>query len=698
VDRINSVANRLARFQCLILATSSRHQLQRLAAGPRLAIPMHRNAVSHIRDAITLPFLFETRTILRVPCHTDVRSLSGSSLRYTQVTDERKSPTETKTRSFLKTKAAASKLKSKERNIGTTITAAERRVFDDIFNQVARKRPPKAAIAPQAKRDHFLDHEHILSIFSSAVSSHVAEQKAIAQKEGAEASDRHGRRALQRVLEHEEKVLQRYPKPLRKAARRATAAALAAEDPGTRGDLTSELVRNATPKSPVQDDLMPTELSQTDLGEAAAQHTELGCEQTHLNGEVGPSNSDELVNRRRAPLPGLRPPFPVADKKDEDVRQGLRPSFLSQSENVDEEETRTDLHIKPNGLRPSFITAELQDTFFQKGLRPSFLTTEKRAEDVASFAEHYGAVRPSFIRRAEDAAAVKEKLQHDPESVFQGTIHRYCRDEMEKIANSFQSVLKRHGDVGIWNTCLTRVFPMIELLDASLRKEKSLRDENFSQRKQVQEPTQKTSSEMPKLDAPIASIKSSPAESPLPDLPPYVPPLYIISRLYPAALLLAFRLLRTQFPTSPLALALLPQIRSLGPTSYVLGASTEFYNALIELRWDVYSDLQGIDRLLMEMERSGVEFDLGIWDILVKIGGERFTDLHDADGGTRGSVFWERPSNVGWFQKVAVEWKMVVAGRLREQGLGAEISEREYGAVILPESGPGNAEQETVWL
>jgi hypothetical protein len=143
---------------------------------------------------------------------------------------------------------------------------------------------------------------------------------------------------------------------------------------------------------------------------------------------------------------------------------------------------------------------------------------------------------------------------------------------------------------------------------------------------------------------------------------------------------------------------LLPQIRSLGPTSYVLGASTEFYNALIELRWDIYSDLKGIDGLLLEMERSGVEFNIGTWNTLVGIGAERFTDLNSADGGVRGAAFWERPHNVKWFQKVAVEWKMVVAARLREQGLCAEISEREYGAGSLSEAGAPRVEQETVWL
>jgi len=235
------------------------------------------------------------------------------------------------------------------------------------------------------------------------------------------------------------------------------------------------------------------------------------------------------------------------------------------------------------------------------------------------------------------------------------------------------------------------VFPMVELLAASLRSDR------LSQGKVGDGIIPKIPSET-SMPAPMVSTTPSPAKSPLPDLPPYVPPLYLISRLYPAALLLAIRVLKTKFPTSPLALALLPHIRSMGPMSYVLGASTEFYNALIELRWDVYSDLKSVDGLLMEMERNSVAFDVGTWNALVKIGSERFSDLHGADGGVRGLGFWERPTNVKWFQKVAVEWKTVVAARLREQGLGVEITEREYGMASLPDSGQASVKQGTIWL
>jgi Mtf2 family len=642
-----------------------------------VAISMRGNAVSHI---IALPFLFETRTILRLPRRTQKRLLSGDSKPF-QSTDNS---------SFLKAKAAASKANSKDTNtIPTTITSAERRVFDDIFNQVAGKSTSKAGNVPQEKRDTFIDHDEILSIFSSAVSSHVAEQKALAQRPAAEAPAAQSRR----LLKDEEEILQRYPKPLRKAARRAAAASIAAKEPGTLERLKPKLDTSAAP-----DEGQPipaaTDSGWPDFDGANAWNIDPNGEQNYLKEEAQPSIRDGSVNKTGAHRPEFQPSGLVASKKDEGIQQEIHRSLPKKPDSVDEEENRIDQQF----VRPSFLIAQRTEGHFRKGLRPSFLTTDKRAEDVASFAAHYGSVRPGFIRRAEDAAMVEERLQHDPESVFQGTIHRYCREEMDKMADLFQDAMNRQGDVGVWNTCLAKVFPMIQPLDKSLRQEQSLHNGKLPQRKQVEEPSRKTQDEISDPDDPQKSITMSSAESPLPDLPPYVPPLYIISRLYPAELLLAFRLLKTKFPASPLALALLPQIRSLGPTSYVLGASTEFYNALIELRWDVYSDLKGIDGLLVEMERSGVEFNIGTWNTLVGIGAERFTDLHSPDGGVRGAAFWERQHNVKWFQKVAVEWKTVVAARLREQGLGAEISEREYGAGSLSEARPAQAEQETVWL
>ena len=685
---------------------------------------MRKTALSYVGDVVFLPFLYETRTILQLRCSAQIRPFSSHSRRREERTDESKPSEQPKQSNFLKAKAIASKASSKRSGKGgTTVTQGERRVFYDIFNQVAGKGPAKDASTTREKRDAFVDHEEILAIFSSAVSSHVAEQKALKEKDAAKA---HASKDKLWALEDEEQVLRRYPKSLRKLARRTSAAvigieesgrledsrprmvteitgesepvkksslkrSLKAEEEGILDGFASSVIADTARSSNVSEAALPAQLGQEDQAQPGVQHNHENNGQTHLDEEFDLPTSVGSATPRTAQIQGHRPSSFNADKNDQDIQPSMGPSFVRSGGDVGKRDGSNSLPVQPTSLKPFFLSREKGRSHLQLGLRPSFLATEWRAESVDKISDDNDVTRPSSIRRAEDVDVVQELLQHDPEAVFQTTADRFCREEMGELADSFQKAMEAGGDVGIWNACLATVFPMIKLLNVSLRHEKA-------QHKRLEAPTRGTPNQASKAGTAKASTELSPPEPTLADLPPSVPPLYVISRLYPAALLLAFRLLRTNFPTSPLSLAILPQIRSLGPTSYVLGASSEFYNALIELRWDVYSDLKGIDGLLTEMERSGVEFDVGTWNTLVKIGGERFNDLHDADGGVRGTEFWERSHNVKWYQKVAVEWKLVIAARLREHGLGSEISEREYGTNTLPKGGQASAEQGTVWL
>jgi hypothetical protein len=77
--------------------------------------------------------------------------------------------------------------------------------------------------------------------------------------------------------------------------------------------------------------------------------------------------------------------------------------------------------------------------------------------------------------------------------------------------------------------------------------------------------------------------------------------------LYPSHLLCALRLLDSAFPRpSPLALSILPRIKQLGVASYVLGASTAFYNALMGIHWYRYGNIGAVFDLLEEMRHSGL--------------------------------------------------------------------------------------------
>ncbi|KAK0610947.1 hypothetical protein B0T14DRAFT_529358 [Immersiella caudata] len=80
--------------------------------------------------------------------------------------------------------------------------------------------------------------------------------------------------------------------------------------------------------------------------------------------------------------------------------------------------------------------------------------------------------------------------------------------------------------------------------------------------------------------------------------------------LYPSYLLTALRLMDEKFSrSSPLALNILPRIKALGLSSYVLGVSTSFYNALAGIHWYRYGNAEAVFNLLEEMRHAGLFCD-----------------------------------------------------------------------------------------
>lgn len=122
-----------------------------------------------------------------------------------------------------------------------------------------------------------------------------------------------------------------------------------------------------------------------------------------------------------------------------------------------------------------------------------------------------------------------------------------------------------------------------------------------------------------------------------------VTPLSLYGPLYPSYLLLGLRLLDRGFARpSPLALALLPRIKSFGFTSHVLGASTQFYNELLRIYYYRQDDFRGMLDLLAEMENSALDVDdetLGI--VLDVIQAQK--SIHFGNKGPAIKVLWRMP-------------------------------------------------------
>ncbi|KAL0254931.1 hypothetical protein SLS55_009455 [Diplodia seriata] len=174
-------------------------------------------------------------------------------------------------------------------------------------------------------------------------------------------------------------------------------------------------------------------------------------------------------------------------------------------------------------------------------------------------------------------------IHHETEDTLLKKAQR--REQFERVEILMRAA---KSDVELWNVLDAEVFSTIRRLDLDASRGPSGQSEGTEQVEQVD-----------------AQDKADPSSS-----------LEIIGPNYPSLLLVAMRQLRVDFPGSTLALALLPAVKSLGRGSYALGASTELYNELLAMTWLTYSDFQGLDDLLQEMENGGIDFDGNTLDLL----------------------------------------------------------------------------------
>ncbi|KAK4653474.1 hypothetical protein QC762_506600 [Podospora pseudocomata] len=148
-------------------------------------------------------------------------------------------------------------------------------------------------------------------------------------------------------------------------------------------------------------------------------------------------------------------------------------------------------------------------------------------------------------------------------------------------------------------------------------------------------------------------------------------PLHIYGPLYPRYLLAALRLFHQRFShPSPLALNILPRVKELGPASYVLGASTPFYNELVRILWYRYGNAEGVLNMFEEMRMAGMVFDADSLKVLNAISS------------------WVRASETGKqgpFLKELVslpEWEYGMQARLRHWGNSMQ-DQRKYLASAI---------------
>ncbi|KAK4179571.1 hypothetical protein QBC36DRAFT_308119 [Triangularia setosa] len=134
-------------------------------------------------------------------------------------------------------------------------------------------------------------------------------------------------------------------------------------------------------------------------------------------------------------------------------------------------------------------------------------------------------------------------------------------------------------------------------------------------------------------------------------------PLHIYGPLYPRYLLAALRLFHQKFAhPSPLAMNMLPRIKELGPASYVLGASTPFYNELVRILWYRHGNAEGVLNMFEEMRKAGILCDTDSLKVLNAIS----SWMRMSEAGKEGPFLQELVS--------LPEWEYGMRARLRHWG------------------------------
>lgn len=156
-----------------------------------------------------------------------------------------------------------------------------------------------------------------------------------------------------------------------------------------------------------------------------------------------------------------------------------------------------------------------------------------------------------------------------------------------------------------------------------------------------------------------------------------VSPLEILQQNYASHCLQAMRLFRQHFPTSPYALALLPHIKSLGPISYILGASTELYNELLYIRYKHHLDPNAVADLVDEMIDQGIGTDEVTWQLIQN--GHRFRKKAAANGPVVHAFMQLQGFRAGWGSWAKVRKRVKQENAMMRQ---RELEENQVEAAL----------------
>ncbi|KAH6677214.1 hypothetical protein B0J14DRAFT_583739 [Halenospora varia] len=408
-----------------------------------------------------------------------------------------------------------------------------------------------------------------------------------------------------------------------------------------------------------------------EFGEADEGEFGLVDEDADYEGDYGPSEGEEAQSM------DLRGP------RESTITDGERRAFQKIFSDMFEQKQRSPQpnmkYMSTQDMAKSKLDAILADSmanrFHSQQMHAGAMSRESRENIVNRYPV---ALRPTIAKamglEENDSA---DEFWKDDEGVAEEPPKEYDQleslrtPERERVENLLRNA---ETDVELWEIMEMEVFSLITKLGLeeapfvdNSKKELSPGNEKKLASKKAVKKKEEPKDPKPVLEKLTAennlAANKSKREKPVSDLSLYGP-------LYPSYLLLGIRLLDRSFAKpSPLALSVLPKVKSLGSISHVLGATTQLYNEVIRVHFYRYDDFVSVAKVLAEMERSAVEMDEDTLDIINSI----MSIQKSVRRGDRGAVIqalWQMP---GYATANFAMWKAKItsalAGQLEAEGI-----------------------------
>lgn len=249
---------------------------------------------------------------------------------------------------------------------------------------------------------------------------------------------------------------------------------------------------------------------------------------------------------------------------------------------------------------------------------------------------------------------MQENMREDRNAAQRVLLEGAVEKDLEQVKEAFSAA---QTDVELWKILHDRVLARVKPLD-------------------LDNPTPKPAAK-PKKRKAKANQDTTSATNATPQWPGDIPDQLVITETLPQHLIACQRQLFYDFPSSHLATSLLPYLKSLGPTTFALAASTELYNLHMRVLRQA-GNFQAVISTLEEMDKEVYDFDDRTQDTMAAIL-KRAKPARTGIYGPGVAALWNGQRSRKT-TKVLSSWNSMISSRMQEKALREARAKEEEEA------------------